>query len=140
MPLRPDMKFKYCAKGRPRPKAGAMNKTESEYLAYLQYRQSQGGLLFVSHHEGMKLKLADGTHYTADFVVMTNSLELEIHDVKGTTKVKKIEAGVEVGKTERPYLEGDARTKLKFVAETWPIVLKVVWRCRASGQWIEEVY
>ena len=76
-----------------------MNKTETAYDAHL---WAQRGRLYVWHrYEGITLKLADDTRYTADFVVQTISGQIELHEVKG-------------------FWRDDARVKIKVAAKLFP--------------------
>lgn len=83
---------------RPRPKRipGAMNPTEQKYADILEMRKRAGEILEY-YYEGIKLKLADKTFYTPDFVVVTPDC-VELHEVKG-------------------HWEDDARVKVKVAAE-----------------------
>lgn len=88
------------ARARSRPKPGTMNKTESAYADHLSSRKLAGEI--VSHQfEAIKLRLADKTFYTPDFVVVMADLSIELHEVKG-------------------HWEEDARVKIKVAAETFP--------------------
>lgn len=83
-----------------RMKAGTMNKTESSYAQRLE-EQKQAGAVKWYRFEGIKLRLADNTFYTADFVVMADDDVLELHEVKG-------------------FWRDDARIKIKVAAEQYP--------------------
>lgn len=83
-----------------RMKDGEMNKTESRYAEHLELRKHAGEVLWYKF-EGVKLRLADKTFYTADFVVMLAGGQLEMHEVKG-------------------YWEEDARIKTKTAASMYP--------------------
>lgn len=83
-----------------RMKSGQMNKTEEKYHQYLAMRKAAGEVVWFAF-EGMKLRLADRTFYTADFVVMLVTGQLELHEVKG-------------------FWEDDARVKIKVAAEQYP--------------------
>lgn len=91
---------------------GERNKTEAAYEQYLSLLHKAGeveGFLF----EGIKLKLADKTFYTPDFLVYAKDGVVELHDVKGTTKKKRSDGS----KVAAPWIEEDAKLKLKIVAE-----------------------
>lgn len=98
-----------------RRKTGEMNKTESAYNDHLSLLLRAGeidGFAF----EAIKLRLADNTFFTPDFLVMAKDGVLELHDTKGTTK--KLRAS---GRKEAiPWIEEDAKIKLKVVAELFP--------------------
>ena len=80
--------------------AGRMNKTESRYADYLEMRRRSGEIVWF-RFEGMKLRLADNTFYTADFAVKTADGALEFHEVKG-------------------FMTDDGAVKLKVAAEQYP--------------------
>lgn len=83
-----------------RLKAGAMNKTEAAYGAYLEVQRRDGEIAWVKF-EGLKLRLADNTFYTPDFAVMRMGGQIELHEVKG-------------------FWLDDARTKIKIAADMYP--------------------
>lgn len=83
-----------------RLKTGERNKTEAAYEAHLTLLRNTGDVLWF-RFEGMKLRLADNTFYTGDFVVMLPDGQLEVHEVKG-------------------FWEDDARVKIKVAAEQYP--------------------
>ncbi len=84
-----------------RLKTGQMNKTEQEYCAHLELMKSAGVVLWYKF-EGMKFRLADNTFYTPDFMVMTQTGQIQAHEVKG-------------------FWQDDARVKIKVAAETYPV-------------------
>jgi hypothetical protein len=84
---------------RARPVPGAMNKTEQQYADYLQKRLL-GGEIISYRFEALKLRLADKTFYTPDFIV-TFSDQIECHEVKG-------------------FWRDDARVKIKVAAALFP--------------------
>lgn len=105
-------KFDYRALGR--LKTGQMNKTEAAYACYLEDRKHLGEVLWYKF-EGMKLRLADNTFFTADFAVMLASRELEMHEVKG-------------------FMLDDANAKIKIAADTYPLTFRVI-RKGKGGIW-----
>jgi hypothetical protein len=70
------------AAGTPRHTPGAMNKTEQAYSVQLDALKAAGEITWWAF-EAIKLKLADKTYYTPDFVVMLADGALEIHETKG---------------------------------------------------------
>ena len=93
------------ARGRP-PTAGRtyetgkMNKTEAAYADYLDLLKA-GGQIIKWQFEAIKLRLADNTFYTPDFMVLNADSYLEIHEVKG-------------------FMREDANVKLKVAANLFP--------------------
>ena len=97
-------RFDYRALGR--LPAGTMNKTESPYAAHLELLKASGDVLWWKF-EGLKFRLADKTFLTPDFVVMTRSGLIELHDVKG-------------------FLMEDANVKMKVAASMYPFEFFII--------------
>jgi len=97
-----------------------MNKLEASYAEYLGLRKI-GGEVFAWWFESVKLRLADKTWYTPDFMVMLADGTLELHEVKGG------------------YFEDDARVKWKATAEAYPMFRFIVAK-RRDGVWDFETY
>lgn len=83
-----------------RLKTGQMNRTEQAYAEFLSKLQAAGGILWHKF-EGVKLRLADNTFYTPDFVLMQPDGRIECHEVKG-------------------FWQDDARVKIKVAADMYP--------------------
>lgn len=77
-----------------------MNKTEAAYAQHLKLCEMAGEVAWFSF-EAIKLRLANNTFYTPDFLVMLADGTLEVHEVKG-------------------YWEDDARVKIKVAASLYP--------------------
>ena len=104
-----------------RLKTGQMNKTEATYGAYLN-QQMMMGLVAWYKFEGVKLRLADNTFYTPDFVVMLPNGILQMREVKG-------------------FWTDDARVKIKVAASLYPfefIAVKAVAKKNGGGWSVEE--
>ena len=84
-----------------RLKTGQMNKTEEAYARFLDTLIACQDVLWWKF-EGVKLRLADNTFYSPDFVVMRSDGALECHEVKG-------------------FWQDDARVKIKVAADLYPI-------------------
>lgn len=78
-----------------------MNKTERLYADSLELRQRAGEVLWWAF-DAVKLRLAEKTFYTPDFIVMLDTLDIEFHEVKGG------------------FWEDDARVKIKVAAAMYP--------------------
>lgn len=105
-----------------RLKAGAMNKTEAAYDQHLAQLQHAGQIQW-RRFEGLKLRLADNTFYTADFAVMNADGVMELHEVKG-------------------YWQDDARAKIKIAADQYPFrffAIKARTK-KAGGGWEVEAF
>lgn len=90
------------AKGRYRKHTpGVMNKTETRYSEHLA-ALVQARQLAWFRFDCIKLRLADKTFYSPDFLVMTMDGQLECHDAKGGPS------------------EDDARVKIKVAASLFP--------------------
>lgn len=87
-----------AVKGRARARhiPGTMNKLEQEYEDHLK-RHMMAGDIISYQFESIKLKLADKTYYTPDFMVVNADGTMELHEVKG-------------------FWEDDARVKIKVAA------------------------
>lgn len=83
-----------------RLKQGQMNKTELAYDAHLSLLQHAGEICWRKF-EAIRLRLADNTFYTPDFLVMGRDGVLECHEVKGRW-------------------QDDARVKIKVAADQYP--------------------
>ncbi|TAL90925.1 MAG: DUF1064 domain-containing protein [Candidimonas sp.] len=105
-----------------RLKTGVMNRTEAAYAQLLEQRKQAGEVLWFKF-EGIKLRLADNTFYSADFFVMLASGELEAHEVKG-------------------HWLDDARAKIKIAADMYPFrFIAVKPRAkRDGGGWCAEEF
>jgi hypothetical protein len=129
---------KKAPKARTRPAAhvaGRMNKTEKAYSQQLDARmptdQSPGevaGWMF----EPLKLRLADDTWYTPDFLVLMTDGTIEIHEVKACADNGKV------------LVEDDAQVKIKVAAEDYPFFTfrrVAKWKRKGVGTvWKEETY
>lgn len=91
-------RFEIMLRGKPKPHT--MNKTEAAYAHTLELRKMAGEVLWY-RYEGITLKLAHDTRFTADFAVMDRDGYLSLHEVKG-------------------FMRDDAHVKLKCAAELFP--------------------
>lgn len=111
-----------------RREKGERNKLEAAYELHLGALERAGeieGFMF----EGIKLKLADNTHYIPDFIVYAKDGVVELHDTKGTTTKKRAS-----GSVKAPWIEEDARIKLKIVAERFPFRTFAVFKTKDGWQ------
>jgi hypothetical protein len=97
--MHPAARRAYYALGHQRD--GRPNKTEAAYEAILKAKALSGEIKHYAY-ESLKLRLADKTFYTPDFVVLNNHDQLEIHEVKGG------------------FITDDSMVKLKVAAEMHP--------------------
>ena len=86
-----------------------MNHTEEKYSRLLEDRLRAGEIHWWGF-ECLKLRLADKTWFTPDFVVVAGTFALECHEVKGFWK----NAG-------HAGWQEDARIKIKTCAEIFPV-------------------
>lgn len=92
---------------RPRHQPNRMNKTEARYAEQLE-SDKQAGLIDSYRFEPLKLRLADRTYYTPDFLVIVSATQhLRFVEVKGRP-----------GSGPGGW-EDDARVKIKVAAETY---------------------
>lgn len=94
-------------KRRTRHAPGSMNKTEQAYAALLQIRFLAGEILGW-RFEAYKLRLADATFFSPDFMVQLPSGEIQLHEVKASDRRGK------------RLIEDDAAVKIKVAAEQFP--------------------
>ena len=102
---------------------GSMNKTEEAYASVLEGLKQAGQITWYKF-EALKVKLADRTYYTPDFLVMRADGLLEMHEVKG---------GI---------WQDDARVKIKVAAEQFPfrfVAVKMKAK-KAGGGWEYEEF
>ena len=105
-------------KARHRP--GKMNQTEAAYARQLEIRQHLNeitGWWF----EALKLRLADNTFYTPDFLVQAADGVLELHEVKGVWT-------------------DDARVKIKVAAALYPFRFLAIKKGRRNEGWQVEKF
>lgn len=116
---------------------GEMNHTEARYARYLETLRLAGEILSW-HFEDHALVLShnvkggrNGSSYTPDFRVRIadgDGVRIEFHDCKGYS-----------AKEHGPWIEPDAREKIKVAAELYPDYLfVVVWEER--GKWMRREY
>lgn len=91
-----------------------MNQTEARYADHLAMLEREGKVVGWDY-EGFKLRLADKTFYTPDFLVILADGRIELHEVKG-------------------HWEDDARVKIKVAAaqKPWFTFVAVKW---VKGGW-----
>jgi hypothetical protein len=113
------MRKRVRARGRRQPKpAGQMNKAEQAYALHLKCLLLAGEIEWFAF-EPWKLRLAQKTTYTPDFVVMRPDGALECHEVKG-------------------HWEDDARVKIKVAAETYWMLKFVAITSKGGQMKVEE--
>lgn len=96
-----------------RLKTRQMNKTELAYSRYLESLKMAGNVLWYEF-EAVKLRLADNTFYTPDFMVMRSTGELECHETKG-------------------FMMDDANVKIKVAADSFPWPFFIVRKLNKGG-------
>lgn len=99
-----------------------MNGLEAAYAEHLKTLQQAGAVDWFAF-EAIKLKLADSTFYTPDFLVLMMNGDLEVHEVKG-------------------HWEDDARVKIKVAAALFPFRFRAIQRLpkRDGGGWAIESF
>lgn len=111
-----------AARGRARlPRPGrtyatdTMNQTEARYAGHLEALKPAGQVVAWAY-EAVKLRLADKTFYTPDFLVIRADGSLELHEVKG-------------------HWEDDARVKIKVAARLHPWFRFRAVKAARGGRW-----
>jgi hypothetical protein len=109
---------KWTTYARGRTKIGEMNGLETKYSKHLESRIQNGEILWFDY-EGIKFRLAKGSHYTPDFAMMMADGTMECHETKG-------------------YWRDNGRTKIKIAAEKFPFrFIGVQWK---KKQWEYEEF
>lgn len=98
---------------------GQMNRTETRYADHLETRKRADEII-AYWFEPMSLRLAAGTFYRPDFMVMLADGLIEVHEVKG-------------------YWREDARIKIKVASEHFPFRFIAV-RLLRPGVWEYEKF
>lgn len=111
---------------------GTMNKVEASYQEHLELLK-RAGEIFDYRWESIKIKLADNTWFNPDFIVFAQDGTVELHDTKGTKKVTRANGDRE----SVPWIEEDAKLKLKVVAELWPFRIYSVFKTPEGWQQIQ---
>lgn len=102
-----------------------MNKIECQYAEQLKLRQHAGDVEWYAY-EAVKLRLANNTFYTPDFLVMLANGDLEVHEVKGR-------------KGDGYYAQEDAKIKIKVAAAMYPFLFRIVWPMKGNGWDSEDI-
>lgn len=108
--------------GKGRLKDRAMNRLEAAYADELERRRLVREIAWWDF-EAVKLRLADSTFYTPDFIVMGVGGEIEFHETKG-------------------FWEEDARIKIKVAARQFPFRFLGIRQAsrRNGGGWQVEAF
>jgi len=96
-----------------------MNGWERRYALHLEERQRLGEIQWFEF-DSIKLRLADKTFYTPDFLVLNTEGFLEVHEVKG-------------------HWEDDARVKIKVAADKFPMKFLAITIDPIKGWVYEEI-
>ena len=100
-------------------RAAGMNKTEGDYALILEARRAAGQIA-AWRYEGLRLKLGDGSYYTADFALLLPDGTLELHETKG-------------------FMREAARVRLRSAAAQWPVRIVLIRRDpRVTHGWLLE--
>jgi hypothetical protein len=100
------------------PHETRMNKLEGRYALWLRMRRDRGEIESFEF-EPLKLRLAEKTFYTPDFLVQLKNGELECHEVKG-------------------FLRDDAAVKIKVAAARFPFRFLMIFEDKRGGWRIVE--
>lgn len=106
------------AKANLAPRDRGMNKAE------LAYSQQLDALGLTWRYEPLKLRLADLTYYSPDFMVIGKEGLIQFHEVKAQWKGAKTF-----------HSEDDAKVKIKVAAEQFPwFFFRIVWKSPEGWQ------
>lgn len=92
-----------------------MNRWERQYAERLEGDRLNGTILSWTY-QPLKLRLADLTFYTPDFMVILQDGTLEMHEVKG-------------------FMRDDAAVKIKVAAELFPFIFRLATKEKTLG-WV----
>ena len=104
---------------------GTMNKTETRFSVYLEYKRLQREILWW-RFDAVKLRLAASTFISVDFAVLQANGELHMIDVKPA----------------KHLIEEDAKSKMKIAADIFPLRFFYAFansRTRTDDWTIEEI-
>lgn len=105
--------------------AEQMNKTEARYAQHLDALKAAGEVVSW-YFEAIKIRLAQRTWLTVDFLVRFADGRVELHEVKGR-------------KGERYFATEDGKLKVKLAAELyWFWAVRIVWPAKGGG-WDQEL-
>lgn len=102
-----------------RLKSGELNNTERKYAAKLEVQKHAGEILWWAF-EPMNLRLAEKCFYRVDFMVLTKTGALEVHEVKGG------------------YITDDSLVKIKVAAAKFPFKF-IIHQLTKEG-WVEREF
>lgn len=115
------------AKANLTPRRSTMNKGEAQYAQVLE-AEKRAGRITDYRFEGVKLRLADNTHLTMDFLVIDCDGFVQLHDVKALWSHGKV--GV----------QEDANIKIKVAASQYPYFqFLTAWK-EKNGTWSKKTY
>ena len=98
------MKFRTNGFARGQTKPGVMNKTEAEYGASLELMKRACEIVDYKY-EAVKLRLADKTFYTPDFLVIGKDMIVEFHEIKGGFIREKSEVKFKCAAEQFPWFD-----------------------------------
>ena len=124
-------RFKGKVRGKAKGQAVGPNKTEIAYGALLEERRVKGEILAYSY-EPVKVRLADNTFYTPDYLVVAADYCLEFHEVKAAWKDKKTGG-------YKPHWESAGRVKIKVAVEQYPF-FKFIAAAKTPTGWMYEEF
>lgn len=109
------------------PRERGMNKTEARYERHLREEQ-QAGRISGYKFESVKLRLADNTFLTMDFIVIDCDGMVQFHDTKALWK-----------STGKPGVHEDYMVKVKVASETYPwFEFRTTWE--ENGIWKHKIH
>lgn len=139
------MSFHYKARANRRKinqpnRSGKMNGTEALYASHLATLKLVGSIKDY-YFQPINIRLAKNTFYQPDFMVVSESGEMEFHEVKaGMRNKQKPKRNPELAPAFVPIVEDDALVKIKVAAETLPLRFLMVWQDKKTGHWMGKEY
>lgn len=132
----PNSRFRRGGRGL-RLKPGERNKSEAEYESQVLEPAKRAGDIIDFWFQDFTFKLAADCRYTPDFVVLANDGVMEVHEIKGTQKIKKAGTDPKAKLGSKAFVEDDAKVKIKVFANKFPFRCFAVFKKRAyeGGGW-----
>lgn len=125
----PARRFSNAGARRTIKRPGEMNTLEAKYAAHLGALKESGAILDFGY-EPLKIKLADKTYYSPDFMILALDGSLEFHEVKA--RWKHVDKKTKVV-TYSAHVEASASIKMKLAADIFPAKFIMLWFVKEFG-------
>ena len=125
-----------------RKKPGERNQWEADYEAQVLEPGKRDGTIIEYWFQSVTFKLADDCRFVPDYLLLMADGFVEIHDVKGSQKIKKAGHDPKERLGSKAFVEDDAKVKLRVFADKFPFRCFAVFKRRnyEGGGWGREEY